>query len=118
MDECDLSTEEKEELKREICNICVISMDRILECINYKRPEIQLGWWNKDAEEKILNFITSVSIFLYIYSYFMNQILVYFMLKILLIISRPLSKGTISTQCYNKKKADQCQTLQFYFIFI
>lgn len=60
MDECDLSTEEKEELKREICNICVISMDRILECINYKRPEIQLGWWNKDAEEKILNFITSI----------------------------------------------------------
>lgn len=70
MDECDLSTEEKEELKREICNICVISMDRILECINYKRPEIQLGWWNKDAEEKILNFITSVSIFLYIFIFY------------------------------------------------
>lgn len=115
MDECDLSTEEKEELKREICNICVISMDRILECINYKRPEIQLGWWNKDAEEKILNFITSVSIFLYIFIFY--EILVYFMLKILLIISRPLSKGTISTQCYNKKKSRSVSNITILLYF-
>lgn len=47
----------------------------------------------------------------------MNQILVYFKLKVLLSISRPLSKGTINTQCYNEK-ADQGQTLQFNFISI
>lgn len=73
MDECDLATEEIEELKREICNACLISMDRILECINYKRSEVQLGWWNKDAEEKILNFITSVSIFIYFKFYESNS---------------------------------------------
>lgn len=73
MDECDLATEEKEELKREICNSCLISMDRILECINYKRSEVQLGWWNKDAEEKILNFITSVSILIYFKFYESNS---------------------------------------------
>lgn len=47
----------------------------------------------------------------------MNQILVYFKLKVLFSNSRALSKSSINTQCYNEK-ADQGQTLQFYFILI
>lgn len=64
MDECDLAEEAKWDLKRKICSTFVISMDRILECVNYKRSDTQSGWWDNDTEEKVLNFITSVSNFI------------------------------------------------------
>lgn len=60
MDECDFAEEAKTDLKRKICNTFVISMDRILECANYKRCDTKSGWWEKDAEEKVLNFLTSI----------------------------------------------------------
>lgn len=64
IDECDLAEEAKWDLKRKICSTFVISMDRILECVNYKRSDTQSGWWDNDTEEKVLNFITSVSNFI------------------------------------------------------
>lgn len=64
IDECDLAEEAKWDLKRKICSTFVISMDRILECVNYKRSDTQSGWWDNDTEETVLNFITSVSNFI------------------------------------------------------
>lgn len=64
IDECDLEEEAKMELKRKICSTFVISMDRILECVNYKRSDTQSGWWDNDTVEKVLNFLTSVSNFI------------------------------------------------------
>lgn len=64
MDECDLAEEAVRDLKRKICSSFVINMDRILECVNYKRSDTQSGWWNNDAVEKVLNFLTSVSNFI------------------------------------------------------
>lgn len=63
MDECDLAEEAKWDLKRKICSTFVISMDRILECVNYKRPDTQPGWCNNFTEENVLKFLTSVSYF-------------------------------------------------------
>lgn len=60
IDECDLKEEAKMELKRKICSTFVISMDRILECVNYKRSDTQSGWWDNDTVEKVLNFLTSI----------------------------------------------------------
>lgn len=64
MDECDLAEEAIRDLKRKICSSLVINMDRILECVNYKRSDTQSGWWDNDAVEKVLNFLTSVSNFI------------------------------------------------------
>lgn len=64
MDECDLAEEAIMDLKRKICSSFVINMDRILECVNYKRSDSQSGWWDNDAVEKVLNFLTSVSNFI------------------------------------------------------
>lgn len=64
MDECDLAEEAIMDLKRKICSSFVINMDRILECVNYKRSDTQSGWWDNDAVEKVLNFLTSVSNFI------------------------------------------------------
>lgn len=64
MDECDLAEEAIRDLKRKICSSFVINMDRILECVNYKRSDTQSGWWDNDAVEKVLNFLTSVSNFI------------------------------------------------------
>lgn len=61
MDECDLAEEAIRDLKRKICSSLVINIDRILECVNYKRSDSQSGWWDNDAVEKVLNFLTSVS---------------------------------------------------------
>eukprot|EP00105_Crassostrea_gigas_P018827 XP_011437049.1 PREDICTED: uncharacterized protein LOC105335071 [Crassostrea gigas] len=60
MDECDLAEEAIRDLKRKICSSFVINMDRILECVNYKRSDSQSGWWDNDAVEKVLNFLTSI----------------------------------------------------------
>lgn len=49
MDECDLAEEAIRDLKRKICSSFVINMDRILECVNYKRSDTQSGWWDSDA---------------------------------------------------------------------
>lgn len=64
MDECDLAEEAIRDLKRKICSSLVINMDRILECVNYKRSDSQSGWWDNNAVEKVLNFLTSVSNFI------------------------------------------------------
>lgn len=64
MDECDLAEEAIRDLKRNICSSFVINMDRILECVNYKRSDTQSGWWDNNAVEKVLNFLTSVSNFI------------------------------------------------------
>lgn len=42
----------------------VMSMDRILECVIYKSSDTQSGWWDNDAVETVLNFLTSVSNFI------------------------------------------------------
>lgn len=60
IDESDLKKKAIKDLKRKICSTFVISMDRILECANYKRSDTKSGWLDNDDREKVLNFLTSI----------------------------------------------------------
>lgn len=64
IDESDLKKKAIKDLKRKICSTFVISVDRILECANYKRSDTKSGWLDNDDGERVLNFLTSISNFI------------------------------------------------------